>query len=75
MQYNELGGILDSEVPGRGGNPAYITALPVLDSDMARYVHDDMDDEFTHHDFLNTYLACKGAATVDLGKVEACGQT
>lgn len=66
VQYNELGGIPDSEVPGGTGNPAYTAALSVLDSDMAQYVHDNTDDEFTHQNFLNAYLASKGAATVDL---------
>src|ERR1700756_1708496 len=59
VQYNELGGIQDSEVPGGGGNPAYTAALAVLDSDMAQYVHDNTDDEFTHQNFLNAYLASK----------------
>jgi hypothetical protein len=66
VQYNELGGIPDSEVPGGSGNPAYTAALAVLDSDMAQYVHDNTDDEFTHQNFLNAYLASKGAATVSL---------
>ncbi|WP_433968171.1 ferritin-like domain-containing protein [Tunturiibacter gelidiferens] len=66
VQYNELGGVQDSEVPGGSGNPAYTAALSMLDSDMAQYVHDNTDDEFTHQNFLNAYLASKGAATVDL---------
>ena len=66
VQYNELGGIQDSEVPGGSGNPAYTAALQVLDSDMAQYVHDNTDDEFTHQNFLNAYLASKGADTVNL---------
>ena len=66
VQYNELGGVQDSEVPGGSGNPAYTAALAVLDSDMAQYVHDNTDDEFTHQNFLNAYLASKRAATVDL---------
>ena len=53
VQYNELGGIPDSEVPGGTGNPAYTAALAVLDSDMAQYIHDNTDDEFTHQNFLN----------------------
>ena len=61
VQYNELGGIQDSEVPGGSGNPAYTAALAVLDADMAQYVHDNTDDEFTHQNFLNAYLASKGA--------------
>src|SRR5438445_2787199 len=66
VQYNELGGVQDSEVPGGSGNPAYTTALEVLDEDMAVYIHDNTDDEFTHQNFLNAYLASKGADTVNL---------
>lgn len=66
VQYNELGGVQDSEVPGGSGNSAYTAALAVLDSDMAQYIHDNTDDEFTHQNFLNAYLKSKGAATVDL---------
>ena len=57
VQYNELGGIPNtSEVPGGSGNAAYTAALQMLDSDMSQYVHDNTDDEFTHQNFLNTYL-------------------
>ena len=68
VQYNELGGVQDNEFPGGGGtgNSAYTAALTVLDSDMAQYIHDNTDDEFTHQNFLNGYLASKGADTVDL---------
>ena len=66
VQYNELCGIPDSEVPGGSGNPAFTTALSVLDSDMAQYVHDNTDDEFTHQNFLNAYLVSKGADPVSL---------
>ncbi len=66
IQYNELGGIQDSEVPGGSGNPTYTAKLQVLDSDFPQYVHDNTDDEITHHKFLNGYLASKGAPTVDL---------
>jgi hypothetical protein len=66
VQYNELGGIQDSEVPGGSGNPAYTEALSQLDEDMAQYIHDNTDDEFTHQNFLNAYLASKGAAPVTL---------
>src|ERR1035437_9431463 len=66
VQYNELCGIPDSEVPGGTGNPAFTAALSVLDADMAQYVHDNTDDEFTHQNFLNAYLASKGADTVNL---------
>ena len=66
VQYNELGGIPDAEVPGGSGNPAYTAALSVLDADMAQYVHDNTDDEFTHQNFLNAYLVSKGAAPANL---------
>jgi hypothetical protein len=66
VQYNELGGVPDKEVPGGSGNPAYTAALSVLDSDMAQYIHDNTDDEFTHQNFLNAYLKSKGAEPVDL---------
>jgi Ferritin-like domain len=66
VQYNELCGIPDKEVPGGTGNPAFTAALSVLDSDMAQYVHDNTDDEFTHQDFLNAYLVSKGADPVNL---------
>jgi len=33
---------------------------------MPIYIHDNTDDEITHHRFLNAYLASKGAATVNL---------
>jgi len=66
IQYNELGGIQDSEVPGGTGNPAYTEALAVLDEDMDQYIHDNTDDEITHHQFLNAYLVSKGAAPANL---------
>src|ERR1700747_1230546 len=45
IQYNELGGVQDPEVPGGSGSPLYTAALAVLDSDMAQYVHDNTDAE------------------------------
>src|SRR5215472_2295004 len=66
VQYNELGGIQDSEVPGGRSIPAYTTALQVLDGDMPQYIHDNTDDEFTHQNFLNAYLRSKGADPVSL---------
>jgi len=66
IQYNELGGIPDSEVPGGTPIPAYRAALEKLDSDMAQYIHDNTEDEITHHNFLNAYLASKGRPTVNL---------
>jgi hypothetical protein len=66
IQYNELGGVQDPEVPGGTGNPDYTDAIEVLDEDMPIYIHDNTDDEITHHTFLNAYLVSKGAAPVDL---------
>jgi len=66
IQYNELAGVQDAEVPGGSGNEAYTEALEVLDEDMPIYIHDNTDDEITHHQFLNAYLVSKGAATVNL---------
>jgi len=66
IQYNELGGVPDPEVPGGTGNPLYTAALEVLDSDMAQYIHDNTDDEITHNQFLNAYLMSKGAAPANL---------
>src|SRR5262249_53603934 len=65
-QYNELGGIQDAEVPGGSGNPLYTAALAMLDEDMDQYIHDNTDDEITHHQFLNAYLMSKGAAPANL---------
>ncbi len=68
QQYNELGGIQDSEVPGGTGNAAYTAALSVLDSDMAQYVHDNTEDEFTHFDFINAYLMAHGRRPANLDR-------
>jgi hypothetical protein len=67
-QYNELGGIQDKEVLGGSGNKLYTDALSKLDGDMAQYVHDNTEDEFSHFNFLNAYLKAKGAAPVDLSR-------
>ena len=66
IQYNELGGIQDSEVPGGSGNPVYTAKLQNLDMDFPQYIHDNTDDEITHHTFLNAYLESKGAQPVNL---------
>jgi len=66
VQYNELGGIPDREVPGGTGNPFYTRALKNLDGDFDQYIHDNTDDEFTHFTFLNAYLVSKGAQPVNL---------
>ncbi len=66
QQYNELGGIQDQEVPGGTGNAAYTAALSVLDSDMAQYVHDNTEDEYTHFEFINAYLMAHGMQPANL---------
>ena len=67
VQYNELGGVPNTrEVPGGSGNSAYTAAIAMLDSDMAQYIHDNTDDEFTHQNFLNAYLESKGASPMNL---------
>src|SRR5213596_3442651 len=67
IQYNELGGAQDSEVPGGSGNPDYTEALKIIEDEMGDYIHDNTDDEITHHRFLNAYLVSKGAAPANLG--------
>jgi hypothetical protein len=59
-----------SEFPGlpTGGNTPYTNALNSLDADMSQYIHDNTEDEFSHHDFLNAYLQSIGATPVDLSK-------
>jgi Ferritin-like domain len=68
QQYNELGGVQDEEVPGGSGSEPYTEALETLDDDMPQYIHDNTDDEFSHFEFLNAYLASKGASPVNLNK-------
>ena len=66
IQYNELGGVQDDEVPGGSGNRAYIEALELIEDEMGDYIHDNTDDEITHHQFLNAYLVSKGAEPANL---------
>src|SRR5258705_6880267 len=68
IQYNELGGTPDDEVPGGHGNPAYTEALEVIEDEMQDYIHDNTDDEITHHQFLNAYLVSKGATPAVLNR-------
>jgi hypothetical protein len=68
VQYNELGGMPDKEVPGGSGSAAYIKALTTLDMDMPQYIHDNTEDEFTHFTFINAYLISKGADPVNLDR-------
>src|SRR5213079_2051734 len=68
IQYNELGGVQDDEVPGGTGNEPYTKAIEALDEDMPIYIHDNTDDEITHHTFLNAYLVSKGSAPANLDR-------
>src|SRR5438477_495778 len=56
VQYNELAGIQDDEVPGGTGNQPYTNAVKQLDGDMDEYIHDNTEDERTHFTFLIAYL-------------------
>jgi Ferritin-like domain len=67
-QYNELGGVQDSEVAGGSGNPDYTAALAVLDEDMGQYIHDNTDDEQSHANFINAFLVAHGADPINLDK-------
>jgi hypothetical protein len=62
QQYNELAGVDVTSGP----TLLYVTGLEQLDEDMPQYISDNTDDELTHEQFINAYLASKGADTVDL---------
>jgi len=79
LQYTELAGVQDAEVPLlasqlipgypnviTGGSSLYTLALQQLDGDMPQYIHDNTEDELTHENFINAYLSSKGAVTVSL---------
>jgi hypothetical protein len=66
QQYNEVGGIQDSEVSGGSGIAPYQKWLLQLDGDMSQYIHDNTEDEISHFTFINGYLKAKGAEPVDL---------
>lgn len=68
LQYAELGGTQDHQLPGlpTGGSPAYMAALQNLDGDMPQYIHDNADDELSHETFINAYLQAHGADPVNL---------
>ncbi len=69
IQYNELGGVQDSEVPGvTGGSEPYINALEQLDEDMPQYIHDNTEDEISHFRFINAYLMWNNVAPVNLDR-------
>src|ERR1700736_3057064 len=68
QQYNELGGIQDSEVPGGSGSAPYVAKLLVLDGDMSQYIHDNTEDEISHFTFINAYLTSKGVDPINLDR-------
>jgi hypothetical protein len=65
-QYNELGGVQDSEVPGGTGNDVYTERLRSIDPNFPQYIHDNTDDEISHATFINAYLVSRGAQPVNL---------
>ena len=65
-QYNELGGIPDSEVSGGTGNAIYTERLRSIDRNFPQYIHDNTDDEISHAAFINAYLVSRGAEPVNL---------
>jgi len=42
--------------------------VQLLDGDMNQYIHDNTDDEFTHRDFLNAFIASVGGDPVNLNR-------
>jgi hypothetical protein len=65
-QYNELGGIQDSEEPAGRGNKFFTEKLKRIDPNIPQYIHDIADDEASHQNFINAYLVSRGAAAIDL---------
>ena len=56
QQYAELG----------ENNPGYKEALEGVDDDMVEYAVDVTEDELSHHEFINAFLASEGADPVNL---------
>jgi hypothetical protein len=50
-----------------GGNPLYTEVLKILDGDMDQYIHDNIDDEISHFQFI-TLMVSKRASAVNLDK-------
>src|SRR2546426_1160476 len=70
VQYNELGGVQDNEVPGGTGNRRYTGAIEVLDEDMPTYIHDNTDADTTDRNFLQ---AIANTAAFHLATIEQGG--
>jgi hypothetical protein len=67
-QYWELGGVKSDEFAQAlhpFGNGPYTAALTILDGDQPQYITDNTDDEFSHMQFLNAYLASRGEPPVN----------
>src|SRR5438045_293638 len=58
QQYNELA----------NGNPDYMEALENVDEDMPTYVTQNTNDEFSHADFINAFLAANHKKPVNLDR-------
>lgn len=56
QQYSELA----------NGNDAYKEAIEAIDDDFPQYIADNTDDEISHANFLNAYIASVGGAPVNL---------
>jgi hypothetical protein len=56
LQYAELG----------ENNPDFGEALEAIDDDMVDYAVDVTDDELSHHEFINAFLASRGEEPVNL---------
>jgi len=65
-QYNELGGLQDSELPDGNGNRIYKNRLRQIDPNFPQYIHDNTDDEISHATFINAYLISRGSEAVSL---------
>lgn len=56
QQYSELA----------NGNDTYKEAIEAIDDDFPQYIADNTDDEISHANFLNAYIASVGGAPVNL---------
>ncbi len=69
-QYAQLGGLTPGQVPVEVNQNqplnGYQAALSNLDSDGPQYITSNTLDEISHANFLNAYLASKGAEPVNL---------
>lgn len=48
------------------GNPTYMAAIQAIDDDFPQYIADNTDDEISHANFLNAYIASVGGTPVNL---------